>query len=176
MRAELDLSEDAQAQRQTRPGPELDAGAAPEPVTSPALDLGPRARPLRGGIETILVAEDEAPVLELTRTVLESLGYHVLTAANGEEATQVFAANKHAIDLLLLDAGMPRMSGTQAYEVMHGVRADVPVIFVTGYDPQTAGARFANGVRRPVLQKPFDIEQLVRTVRAVLDERRTVIP
>jgi two-component system cell cycle sensor histidine kinase/response regulator CckA len=131
--------------------------------------------PLLGGTETILVGEDEVALRDLARDVLEGLGYSVLLAANGEEAVEMFEAERNKIDMMLLDVVMPRMGGHEAYERIHAISPDLPVIFMTGYSSETVQSRFLKQNRfveelgAPVLQKPYNVEVLGRKVREVLN-------
>ncbi len=132
--------------------------------------------PLLGGPETILVAEDEAALRVLARDVLESLGYTVLMAQNGEEAVELYAAQPERIDLLLFDVVMPRMGGWEAYEQIRQLGRRVPLIFVTGYSSETVQSRFVKpnklleDLGSVVMQKPYSLEGLGRKVREVLDQ------
>ncbi len=134
--------------------------------------------PLVGGTETILVAEDEEALRNLARDVLEGLGYRVLLAKNGEEAVEVYEENREGIDMLLLDVVMPRMGGWEAYERIHELGDDVPLIFTTGYSSETVQSHFVKQNRSMeelgavVLQKPYNIEGLGRKIREVLDGAR----
>jgi PAS domain S-box-containing protein len=120
------------------------------------------------GTETILLVEDDDAVRKLTRKVLHGAGYHVIEAANGGEA--VLLAEQHeAIDLLLTDVIMPRMSGRQLVERITKDRAELQVIYMSGY---TDDAMLHHGVVEsgvPFIQKPVSIDTLLRTVRRVLD-------
>lgn len=132
---------------------------------------------LRGGNETILIAEDEETLRALARDVLKGLGYTVLLANNGEEAVKVFVENSNRIDMLLLDMVMPQMSGWEAYERIRSLGCNPPLILMTGYCSETVQSRFVEqnisieelGIT--VMQKPYSIEVLGRKVREVLDDR-----
>jgi len=133
--------------------------------------------PLRGGTETILIAEDEEALRKLSKDVLETLGYTVLLAKNGEEAVEIYTANRHRIKLLLFDVVMPRLSGSEAFEQIHEMGCgDVPLIFMTGYSSETVQSRFIEqnklieDVGAVVIQKPYSLEGLGRKVREVLDQ------
>ncbi len=129
-----------------------------------------------GGDETILVAEDEETVRNLAKETLEELGYTVLLAKNGEEAVEVFGANRERIDLILSDVVMPRMGGSEVYEQIREMGGNVPLIFMTGYSPETVQSRFvkpkktAEELGATVIQKPYSIDELGRIVREVLDK------
>jgi CheY-like chemotaxis protein len=130
-----------------------------------------------GGTETILVADDEEALRNLSCDVLEALGYRVLLAENGEQAVETFNRNADDIDLLLLDVVMPLMGGSEAYQIIKKTAGrSVPLIFMTGYSEEVLESRYVKqsgnldlaGVT--VLQKPYTLETLGRTVRSVLDK------
>jgi PAS domain S-box-containing protein len=124
--------------------------------------------PVQNGNETILVAEDEEPLRNLTRSVLEALGYTVLLASNGEEAVDIYNTNRDQIDLVILDVVMPRMGGHEACEQIR-MSGNVPVIFMTGYSVEMVRTRFLETAGVPLLQKPYKVDVLGRKVREVLD-------
>jgi PAS domain S-box-containing protein len=134
--------------------------------------------PLRGGTETILVAEDEEALRGLARDVLEGLGYTVLLAKDGAEAVEMYEQNREQIALLLLDVVMPRMGGWEAYERIRGLGGNVPLIFMTGHSSETVQSRFIKQNRlmeefdAMLLQKPYNVEGLGRKVREMLDQVR----
>ncbi|MHB1317617.1 MAG: PAS domain S-box protein, partial [Anaerolineae bacterium] len=123
------------------------------------------------GTETVLVVEDEVALLELSRRVLEQLGYTVLSADTPHEALRLAEVHKGHIDLLLTDVVMPGMGGRQLQEILRSAYPEVKYLFVSGY---AAGALNQQGVLETdthLLQKPFTRSQLARRVRAALDER-----
>jgi two-component system cell cycle sensor histidine kinase/response regulator CckA len=126
-------------------------------------------QPVRGGTETILIAEDHEGIREMARATLESLGYQILLAQDGEEAVEVFSAHRDSIALVLLDVIMPRRSGPETYEAIKGMRPEVPVVFATGYSNETAALTEMVGRGIAVLQKPYSSGVLCRRVREALD-------
>jgi len=128
----------------------------------------PSAQP--GGRETVLVAEDSDAVREVTRELLEALGYTVMAAARGEQALEVARAHPGPIDLLLTDVVMPGIRGASLAEQLVASRPGVRVLFMSGYGdgvtPEGAGERDA------VLRKPFDQDRLALAVREALDRGR----
>jgi len=125
---------------------------------------------IQGGNETILVAEDEATLRELARTTLESLGYQVVLASNGEEAVLSYECEMDRIDLVILDLIMPRMGGREAYQRMIELGGDeCPVIFMTGYGPETLRNDPAEARSAEMVQKPYGLYELGRKVRNLLD-------
>ncbi|MDX6384039.1 MAG: hypothetical protein QOK48_1612 [Blastocatellia bacterium] len=131
--------------------------------------------PFLGGKETVLVAEDEESLRALARDVLEGLGYTVLLAKDGQEAVEMYEGNSERINALLFDIVMPRLGGAQAYEQIRQLNGDVPLVFMTGYGPESIGDRFGkqvksvNGLIPAFIQKPYSPDTLGRTVRKQLD-------
>jgi hypothetical protein len=121
------------------------------------------------GTETVLVVEDEAVVRDLVRNMLESLGYTVLAAANGEEAVGVCRTHEGPIHLALTDVVMPVMGGPDATRQMLAMRPDMRLLFMSGYTDHAALRRGILSQGTPFLQKPFTSEGLARKVREVLD-------
>jgi signal transduction histidine kinase/ActR/RegA family two-component response regulator len=122
-----------------------------------------------GGAETILLAEDDPIVREIAQRILVNGGYTVLTAADGEEALDVFRAHRHEISLVLLDAVMPKLTGAEVYRRLKNEYPETRVVFCSGYDPETAQSNFIVDERLRLVEKPYKPETLLRTVREVLD-------
>ncbi len=136
-----------------------------------SLDEQPTER-TSGGQETILIAEDEPIVRDLAVRILTRAGYSVLVASDGAEAVELFEANVDAVSMVLLDAVMPKLTGHQAYARIRLTNPNLPVVFCTGYDPDTGQIKVLvdEGVR--VVQKPFDPDVLLRVVRELLDAQQ----
>jgi two-component system cell cycle sensor histidine kinase/response regulator CckA len=127
------------------------------------------AAPVARGTETVLLAEDEAPVRAVARQTLERYGYRVLEAASAEAALDVADRYSGPIHLLLTDVIMPGLSGRDLAVRLMTRRPDVRVIYMSGY---TDDAITRHGVLEPgfvFVQKPFTPDALARTVRDVLD-------
>ena len=119
--------------------------------------------------ETILVVEDDENLRDLVEAMLEDLGYVVIVAGNGREALNVLSAALR-VDLLLTDVVMPGgVSGPALAEAAHRDRAELKVLYMTGYAENALvhQGRLDHGVE--LLDKPFTIENLGRKLRAVLD-------
>jgi PAS domain S-box-containing protein len=122
-----------------------------------------------GGTETILIAEDHEGIREMASATLESLGYHVLLAHDGEEAIGIFSTHCDSIALVLLDVIMPRRSGPETYAAIAALKPGVPVVFATGYSNETAALTEMIERGIIVLQKPYSPKVLCRRVREALD-------
>ncbi|MBI5180898.1 MAG: response regulator [Nitrospirae bacterium] len=130
----------------------------------------PEIAEVKGGKETILLAEDNDMLREFAETVLKDIGYTVIAAKNGDEAIQIFSANSDKIQLTVLDVIMPVCNGREAYDRMRAVKPDLKVIFVTGYSIATHHTESIAKEKLPLLQKPFTKESLARKVREALDK------
>jgi two-component system, cell cycle sensor histidine kinase and response regulator CckA len=126
---------------------------------------------VRGGNETILVAEDEASLRYLTATVLERLGYTVVLAEDGRAAIELFASDPTRFDLVILDLIMPRVGGRDALQQMRLLRSNLRALFVTGYDDSVQEPLGASqkSPRAGLLQKPYRMDILGAKVREILD-------
>jgi CheY-like chemotaxis protein len=119
----------------------------------------------RGGDETILVIEDEPEIADLTREVLENLGYSVLTAFDGEHGLRVYREHRREIDLVLLDRTMPKLSGQEVLRRMLEIDPEVRVIISTG-DTTVEPASMPGA--QSVLHKPYRLSALFDTIRDAL--------
>jgi CheY-like chemotaxis protein len=136
----------------------------------PATGVGAKlAGPVPQGAETVLVAEDDPAVRNLTARILRTAGYSVLTAADGQEAVDVFRNNQDTIDLVLLDGVMPKKSGREVYEAILTLRPTA-VLFVSGYSAASLPAAFLADGDLKVLPKPYSPDLLLRRVRELLDQ------
>jgi len=124
------------------------------------------------GHETILVAEDELLIRELLQDSLTDLGYNVLFAENGAEAVAMLAHDPGAIDLVILDVVMPKLSGPEALVQMQAVKPDIRALFISGHAPEST--RLSEQLQaggRAFLAKPFLLDALAAKIRHVLDRK-----
>jgi len=124
-----------------------------------------------GGSETVLLVEDEESVRQLVRETLESKGYKVLEADNGDAALQIASRHSGKIDMLITDVVMPGMSGRELSARLCASCPQTKVLYLSGY---TEDAIVHEGVIDPdtaFLQKPFTLQALSRKVREVLGDR-----
>jgi PAS domain S-box-containing protein len=114
--------------------------------------------------ETILLAEDEPGIREMTKVYLESLGYHVLSAPDGSEAVDISREYQGTISLILTDLHMPVLGGEAAVSAIRELRPTIRTLYITGYPED----RFVHDAAE-VLLKPFEFPELGLRVRLVLD-------
>jgi len=123
------------------------------------------------GTETLLIAEDDEAVLELTQYILIEAGYTVLTAKDGKEAVRVFETRAAEIDMVMFDVVMPRMGGKEAMEHILKKRPDLPHLFASGYSENAVHTNFIQNRGLHLLSKPYQTDSLLRKIREVLDEK-----
>jgi signal transduction histidine kinase len=121
------------------------------------------------GNETILLVDDNETIRQTGNEMLARAGYNVLTASTGEMALDVYDQEKEEIDLVLLDLIMPGMSGASCLQELLKKNAAVNVIITSGYSPVDQSMKTINACSREFLRKPFTYDQLLSTVRNVLD-------
>ena len=122
-----------------------------------------------GGSETILVAEDQEYLREMIKDILESRGYNVLTAEDGEAAIDVFKQQPGRIRLIIFDMMMPKKGGLDAFAEIAGISPGIKVLFVTGYGGSDMLRDEKTGENYPILLKPYSSFDLLKRVRDLLD-------
>jgi CheY-like chemotaxis protein len=127
---------------------------------------------IEGGKETVLVVEDEPPLLMLVRAILERYGYKVLEAVSGREAFPVWEENKDKIDLLVTDMVMPGgVTGRELAVKLLESKPSLKVIYCSGYSLDVVGNDMMLHEGLNFLQKPYHPGKLARTVRDCLDAK-----
>ncbi|HMK48420.1 MAG TPA: PAS domain S-box protein [Thermodesulfovibrionales bacterium] len=124
---------------------------------------------VRGGSETILIAEDNSQVRALTKKILANAGYQVIEAVDGAEAITLFKERRDTVQLLILDAIMPKMNGGECIREIRRIDPLVRAIFMSGY---TADIMQKTGIDTEdidLILKPVSPHELLRKVREVLD-------
>ncbi|MGA2242832.1 MAG: PAS domain-containing protein [Verrucomicrobiota bacterium] len=125
---------------------------------------------VRGGNETILLVEDEAPVRSLARTLLEHKGYHVIEADSGLSALEIWQEQRDAIDLLFTDMVMPEgISGRELAARLLVEKPGLKVIYTSGYTDDMLGENSPLRNNPNFMEKPFDSHKLLKQVRDCLD-------
>lgn len=141
------------------------------PVAPPGLMASERepGPAVSGGVECVLVVDDNAAIRELVCRVLERAGYRVLTAASGEEALQRLDEAANPVHLVMTDVVMPGMSGPEMVKQIRSRNLPPRVLFTTGYADDTILSREILPADLPLLSKPFSADALTAKVREVLD-------
>ncbi len=127
-----------------------------------------KPEPAFGGSATVLLVEDEEMVRDTLRMLFEERGYTVLTAADGEEAVEVYSRSASSIDVVLTDLGLPRKGGWEAFCAMRSINPGVRGIFATGYVDPAVKARMIRDGARHFVQKPYVPRQLFDQIEEVL--------
>ena len=122
-----------------------------------------------GGDEIILVVEDEAAILNLARTMLERLGYTVLTAGTPTEAKRLIEEQSCKIDMVLTDVVMPEMNGRDLVKSLQESCPDIRCLFMSGYTANVIAHQGVLDEGVDFVQKPFSLRDLARKVREALE-------
>ena len=125
---------------------------------------------MRGGQETILLAEDDPDLRVAIRRALSQLGYRILEAPTGIKALEVWQENRHQIRLLLTDMVMPDgMTGRILAQRLLQENPKLEVVYMSGYSAETAGQEFFLEEGGNFLTKPFSAQKLAQIIRDRLD-------
>jgi CheY-like chemotaxis protein len=124
--------------------------------------------PPAGNGATILFVEDEIHQLKLMHKNLEAEGHRVLTAKDGSDAVQTYIQHKQEIDLVILDLGLPKLNGWEAYKMMKEADPDVKVIFATGFISPEIEAHLNTGELSAVITKPYTPSEMRKKIAAAL--------
>ena len=130
-------------------------------------ESGDAPPPGRG--KTILLAEDNELVRAMTTRILARAGYEVLAVSDGTEGLRVFLERSDDIDLALLDVVMPGMGGHELSDSLLGVRPELPVLFTSGYDPDTIYSHLESSHQEEVLTKPYEPDVLLHRLHDLLE-------
>jgi PAS domain S-box-containing protein len=124
------------------------------------------------GDEHILLVDDEPALLDVGQQLLEQLGYRVSTAVNGETALDLFCSAPQAVDLVITDMIMPKMTGDRLAVELLNIRPDLPIVLSTGYSMAISNERALEIGVKAFIFKPVVEAELAGIIRAVLDEAR----
>jgi len=138
-------------------------------VSSECVAAQPTA-PIPGGNETLLVVEDNNPMLQLAERVLRGHGYNVLSASLPSEALALAAAHAGKISLLVTDVVMPEMNGSDLAHALHRHDPGMRCLYMSGYTADTITRHGVLAKGTQFLSKPFTVQALLMKVRAALDQ------
>jgi two-component system cell cycle sensor histidine kinase/response regulator CckA len=123
------------------------------------------------GVETILIAEDDAAVRKVIVRTMENLGYHILQAGNGIEAVQVAMNYKDTIHMLLTDTVMPKLNGLELAKELKKDRPQMRVLFMSGYPREILSSEVPVDESINLIQKPFTNNAIAERIREGLDQK-----
>jgi len=124
---------------------------------------------VRGGKETILIADDEEIVRDLGNTVLKNFGYQVIVAKDGEEALSLYKEKRDEIGLVIADYSMPKLNGIDTINQIHRIDPTQKVILVSGYIVNGEAISSIKFGINAFIQKPYQPDYLAQKVRDILD-------
>ena len=116
---------------------------------------------------TVLIVEDEHLVMEVSRAIVEKLGYAVLEAKSGKEAVHIARNYDGQIDFVLLDVILPDMGGNQIYPLLMQARSDLKVIVCSGFALEGPAREILNAGAQCFIQKPFSVAALSAVIQAL---------
>jgi len=134
------------------------------------------------GTETVLLVDDEDMIIEVGEQLLEELGYKVLSARSGSEAIEIVSnahrakgeekegQERYAPDLVILDMIMPDMGGGDTFDRLREIDPDIKVLLSSGYSINGQATEILDRGCDGFIQKPFNINQLSRKAREILDK------
>ena len=126
----------------------------------------------KGHGETVLLVDDEASILKITKQTLETFGYRVLLAPNGAEAVSIYVENRDKIDVVLTDMIMPLMDGPSLIRILRRLNPAVRVIAASGMAAKGLVVESVQEGVKHFLAKPYTAELLLTTLRSILDEEK----
>ena len=139
-------------------------------VTAPVKDRIPAEAPgAAGGNETIVIAEDDASLRQLMKTILSEFGYRVIEAVDGEDAVQKFRENRDTVRLILLDVIMPKKGGREVRDEILRTAPEAKVLYISGYNADILRSKGFTEGRESFILKPVSPTDLLRRVRQALD-------
>ena len=122
-----------------------------------------------GGGETILVVEDEELLRELLRDILESRGYKVLAAEDGEKGAEAYRDHQDEIGLVISDLGLPKFGGDELYHKLTDINPDVRMILSSGYIEPALKTKILKEGIKDFIQKPYNPSEVLSAVRHVFE-------
>jgi CheY-like chemotaxis protein len=125
----------------------------------------------RGNGETVLVIDDEASILTITKQTLEAFGYRILTAGDGAEAVAVYAEHRDEIAVVLTDVAMPIMDGTATIRALKRVNPAIKIIAASGLHANSGLTTGSGDGVKHFLAKPYTAATLLKALRTILDEK-----
>ncbi|MFC1561184.1 ATP-binding protein [Candidatus Latescibacterota bacterium] len=116
----------------------------------------------------ILVIDDEQDVLEVVKTMLETIDFKVYIVSSGREGIEFFRTNADKINIILIDITMPNMNGEGTFREIRKISTDIPVILSSGYSEHDVKQQFTEIYTADFIQKPYQIKTLTGKINMIL--------
>ncbi len=126
---------------------------------------------IKNGKETVLTVDDEDTILDMAQEMLEQHGYTVIKARTGEEAVEVYLSKTEAVDLVILDLGMPGMGGEKCLKELLKINSEAKIIVASGYAAHKMAANPRKYGAAEFISKPYHINIMMQKIRDVLDSK-----
>ena len=124
---------------------------------------------IRKGQETVLLIDDEEMILQVGTSMLEGLGYKVITATGGRQGLKMYEQHRDAVKLVILDMIMPDFGGKETFDTLRRVNPEVNVLLSSGYSLDGQAKDIMKSGCRGFIQKPFTMVDLSKKIREILD-------
>lgn len=121
------------------------------------------------GVETVLLVDDDEAIRDYAQQALMKFGYTALTASSGEETLEIYPEKSNEIDIIVMDIGMPGMGGHKCLQELQKINPAVKVVIASGYAIDDRVKKSLDSGAAGYLGKPYQLTDLLNTVRAVLD-------
>ncbi len=121
------------------------------------------------GSEMILLVDDEEMVADIGKEMLEKLGYKIVVATGGNEAIKLLKTIRNQVNLVILDMIMPDMSGGETFNRLRAIKPDVKILLSSGYSLNGQASEIMQRGCNGFIQKPFNVKQISRKIREILD-------
>lgn len=134
------------------------------------VDLMPE-KPIPMGSESILFVDDETMIVDIGKSMLESLGYRVVAKGSASDALETFSDNPESFDLVVTDMIMPKMTGLDLAEKIIRIRPDIPIVMCTGFGANVSEENATRHGVRDIIFKPILRRDLATAIRRALEGR-----
>ena len=128
-------------------------------------------KPIQGGVERVLLVDDEKGIITMEKLALERLGYHVTSRTSSLEALEAFRARPDEFDLVISDIAMPEMPGDKLAVELIKIRPDIPIILCTGFSETMTEEKIKSLGIKGLLLKPIIIRDLAKKMQDILEKK-----
>ena len=141
----------------------------PEGMINDLRDMYPILHAPTYARKTILIVEDDEPLLRLLRLFLHEAGYNVLSAQSGEEAVDTYRDHREDIDLVLTDLGLPGLTGKDEMLMLERINPEVRIICASGYLEPTLEKEMIRAGAKAIVYKPYEPQEILLSIRTALE-------